>query len=89
MAMIRVQPVDVQVRTGWLDGVPKEITWGTERLPIHRLVAIREQRSAYPVVTGPRTVFEVDAGALRLSLSYRHRSRRWTIEGLDEDARAA
>ncbi len=29
MAMIRVEPVQVQVRTGWFDGRPREITWGT------------------------------------------------------------
>ena len=33
MAMIRVEPVEVHVRTGWFDGSPREITWGDERLP--------------------------------------------------------
>ena len=32
MAMIRVEPVEVHVRTGWFDGSPREITWGDERL---------------------------------------------------------
>ncbi|MEA2545863.1 MAG: hypothetical protein QOI09_1136, partial [Chloroflexota bacterium] len=31
MEMIRVEPVEVHVRTGWFDGSPREITWGDER----------------------------------------------------------
>jgi hypothetical protein len=30
MAMVRVAPVQVQVRRDWLNGNPLEITWGTE-----------------------------------------------------------
>jgi len=33
--------------------------------------------------------FEVDTASFRLALTYRHRSRRWTIEGLDEAPKAA
>jgi hypothetical protein len=89
MAMIRVAPVKVQVRTDWLSGTPKEITWGEDRLPVTRLVAIRDERSAYPAITGPRTLFEVETPAARVALTYLHRSKRWTIDGLDELAPAA
>jgi hypothetical protein len=89
MAMVRVAPVTVQVRTDWFDGTPREITWGEERFPVTRLVAVRDERSAYPAVTGPRTVFEVDTREYRLSLVFQHRSRRWTIDGMDHLARAA
>jgi hypothetical protein len=89
MAMVRVAPVDVQVRTDWFNGTPREVTWGTDRLPVTRVVAIRDERSAYPAITGPRTLFEVDTPSIRLSLIYRYRSRRWTIEGLDEVGRRA
>ena len=89
MAMIRVAPVKVQVRTDWLSGTPKEITWGEDRLPVTRLVAIRDERSAYPAITGPRTLFEVDTPGARLALPYLHRSKRWTIDGMDELAPAA
>ena len=54
MAMIRVEPVEVRVRTGWFDGSPREITWGEERLPVTRLTAVREEAAAFPVITGPR-----------------------------------
>ena len=84
MAMVRVDPVRVEVRTDWFEGVPREITWGDERLPVTRVVAVRDERAAYPVVTGPRVVFEVDTPRARMVLSYRHRGRRWAIEGVDE-----
>ena len=89
MAMVRVAPVQVQVRTDWLRGVPREITWGTEKLPVTRLVAVRDEQRAYPAITGPRTLYEVDTPAFRLALTYQHRSRRWTIQGLEDLASVA
>jgi hypothetical protein len=89
MAMVRVAPVTVQVRTDRFNGIPREITWGAQRLQVTRLIAVRDERRAYPAITGPRTVFEVDTPQLRLALTYQHRSRRWTIDGLDELPAAA
>jgi hypothetical protein len=89
MAMIRVEPVAVRVRTDWFDGRPREISWGPERIPVTRLTAIRQEAAAYQRRVGPRTVFEVDTPRAKLALSFEHRSRRWTIEGLDEDRAAA
>ncbi|HET7168861.1 MAG TPA: hypothetical protein VFI69_06625 [Candidatus Limnocylindrales bacterium] len=88
MAFIRVEPVPVSVRTDWFSGRPREITWGDERLPITQLSSIREESSAYPVITGPRTLFEVETPRAKLALTYQHRSKRWTVTGLDQ-ARAA
>ena len=84
MAFIRVEPVAVQVRTDWFDGRPREVTLGDQRLTVTRLVAVREEAAAYPVITGPRTLFEVETAEARLSLTYQHRSRRWTVTGLDD-----
>jgi hypothetical protein len=89
MAMIRVEPVQVRVRTNWFDGRPQQIDWGNRTLRVTRLAAVREERAAFPVITGPRTVFEVETDEARLALSYQHRSRRWSITGLDEVDRAA
>lgn len=89
MAMVRVAPVAVHVRTDWFDGRPVEISWGEHSLPVTKLALVREETSAFPVVVGPRTVFEVDTPRARLTLSYRHRTRRWTLEGLDERSPAA
>ncbi|MHB8399191.1 MAG: hypothetical protein ACYDCI_09710 [Candidatus Limnocylindrales bacterium] len=89
MAMIRVEPVPVRVRTDWFDGRPREVTWGTERLPVTSLTAVRQETSAYAVEVGPRTIFEVETPRARLALTYGHRTRRWTIDGLDEARPAA
>jgi hypothetical protein len=84
MAMIRVEPTAVEVRTGWFDDRPREITWRDERLPVTRVASVRTETAAYPVVTGPRTVYEVTTHRARIAFIFRHRSRRWTIEALEE-----
>ena len=89
MAFIRVEPVQVQVRTDWFSGRPREITWGDERLPITRLAASARRPPPIRSITGPRTLFEVETPRARLSLTFQHRSRRWTVTGLDEERRAA
>lgn len=86
MAMIRFAPVPVRVRTGWIDGRPREIAWGQERLPVLGVAAVRDETSAYPASTGPRIVFEVETPGARLALSYRPRGRRWAVEAIDRAA---
>jgi len=86
MAMIRVEPVDVRVRTDWFNGRPREITWRDERLPVTDVAAVRHEDAAYPVSVGPRTLFEVTTRRARFALSFRHRSRRWTLEAVEERA---
>jgi hypothetical protein len=85
MAIVRMEPVDVRVRVNWFDGTPNEITWGGIRLPVTRLSAVRREDSAYRVEVGPRTVFEVETPGARLALTFRHRSRRWTVDGVDDE----
>ena len=89
MAMTRVRPVEVDVKADWFDGRPRELTYDGRRLPVETIESIRDETAAYPVVTGPRTLFEVTTQVARFSLAFRHRSRRWTVEGVDEVARAA
>jgi hypothetical protein len=84
MAMLRVEPTTVQVRTGWFDGRPRSVVWRDRTLPVTRIAAVRDESAAFPVVTGPRTVFEVTTPFARMALSFRHRSRRWTVEALEE-----
>jgi hypothetical protein len=88
MAMVRVEPVEVRVRADWFDGRPREVTLHGRRLPVLEVVGVRDESSAFPVVTGPRTLFEVETADARLKLSFRHRTRRWTVEAL-ESHRAA
>jgi hypothetical protein len=87
MAMTRMQPLAVQVRTDWLSGRPREIRVGEHVLPVTRIAAVRRETAAYPVETGPRTTFEVDTPAARISLTFRHRGRRWTVEGFEPASR--
>lgn len=86
MAMIRVEPVEVRVRTDWLSGRPREVRWGARTLPITAIAVVRRETKAYPAEIGPRTCFEVETPGARLSLAFGHRSRRWTVEALDAAA---
>jgi hypothetical protein len=85
MAMVRMEPVDVRVKAGWLDGAPREITWGDVTLPVRRLTAVRRETSAYRKAVGPRTIFEVETPGVKLSLTFRHRGRHWTVDGVDDE----
>jgi hypothetical protein len=85
VAIVRMEPVNVQVKANWIDGTPREITWGEVRLPVTRLNAVRRETSAFRASVGPRTVFEIDTPGARLALSFQHRSRRWTVEGVDDE----
>jgi hypothetical protein len=84
MAMLRVEPTPVHVKTDWFDGRPREITWADERLPITSHTLVREERSAYPAETGPRSFFEVQTPRARFQLTYQHRRRRWLVEAADQ-----
>lgn len=89
MAMVRVAPLPVEVRVGWLDGRPRSIRLAGETLPVLQVTRVRREVSAYPRAVGPRTVFEILTPKNRLELGYRHRSHRWRLEGIDREARAA
>ncbi|HEX2626887.1 MAG TPA: hypothetical protein VHL56_08275 [Candidatus Limnocylindrales bacterium] len=83
MAMVRVEPVEVRVRADWFDGTPREVTLNGRRLRVLDVIGVRDESSAFPVTTGPRTLFEVETAEATLQLSFRHRSRKWTVEGLE------
>jgi hypothetical protein len=83
MAIPRVEPVSVQVRTDWLTGRPREIHWGAQVISVTNVAAVRRATAAYPIEIGPSTTFEVDTIGARLALTFRHRGRRWTVEGVE------
>jgi hypothetical protein len=89
MANTRVEPVYVQVRTNWLTGRPREIRWGEHVFAVTRIAAVRRETAAYPIGVGPSTTFEVDTTVARLALTFRHRGRRWTVDGVDTKERRA
>jgi len=84
MAMVRVEPVQVHVRADWFDGRPREVTLNGRRLRVLDVIGVRDESSAFPVTTGPRTLFEIETTDARLQLAFRHRSRRWTVEGVEK-----
>jgi hypothetical protein len=85
MAIVRMEPVNVRVRTDWFDGTPREISWGSVRLPVTRLSAVRREASAYRRDVGPRTVFEVETPGVRLALTFKHWTKQWTVDGVDDE----
>ena len=86
MAMIKITPLPVDVRCDLFDGRPRSVRVAGERLPVLAVSRVREEAAAYPRTTGPRTVFEVDTSLARLALSFGHRSRRWSVDGIDSYA---
>jgi hypothetical protein len=89
MAITRVEPVRVQVRTDWLTGRPRKIRWGERVISVTNVSAVRRETAAYRIETGPSTTFEVDTVGARLALTFRHRGRRWTVDGVDATERRA
>jgi hypothetical protein len=83
MAMVRVSPLPVEVHVGWLDGRPRSVRFEGKSLPVMSVARVRRELAAYPRASGPRTLFEVVTPTVRLRLGYRHRDRRWSVEGID------
>ena len=63
-------------------GRPREIRTDGERLRVTGLESVRDETAAYPMETGPRTVFVVTAAGRRYKLVHLLRGRRWTVEPL-------
>lgn len=61
-------------------GRPREIRTDGQRLSVTALESIRDETAAYPVETGPRTVFVVSAAERRYRLVRSSRTRRWMVE---------
>jgi hypothetical protein len=83
MSMIRVSPLEVQVRCDWFDGRPRAVRFARQELPVLAVTRVRRESAAYRVALGPRTCFEVLTETGLFALVYRHRDRRWVVEGLD------
>ena len=83
MAMVRITPLPVRVRTDWFSGRPLSIQLATTSVPVVAVESVRNESAAYPVATGPRTVFRVLTPDARYALSYEHLRRRWLVEALD------
>jgi hypothetical protein len=85
MAMVRVTPTEVSVTCDPFDGAPRGVRMAEDMVPVLGIDRVRDESAAYPLASGPRTVFEVRTPDARLRLSFGHRDRRWTVEGVDAD----
>ncbi len=63
-------------------GRPREIRTTGARLAITGLESVRDETAAYPLESGPRTVFIVEASDRRYRLVHLLRNHRWTVEEL-------
>lgn len=74
-------------------GRPREIRADGRRLPVTAMETVRDETAAYPLETGPRTVYVVIAANRRFRLVHQLRNRRWTVEPIERSgprqARAA
>jgi hypothetical protein len=75
-------PAATSVSVDNATGRPREIRTDGQRLVITALESVRDETSAYPLVSGPRTVFVVRAADRRFRLIHQLGDRRWIIEDL-------
>ena len=88
MAMVNVIPTQVSVACDLFTGRPRSVHVGVDDFVVIAIERVREESAAYPVEQGPRTVFVVRTPDNRLRLTFRHRDRRWLVDGLDPDPEA-
>lgn len=80
--MFNLSAISSEVSVDSGTGRPREIRAAGQRLAVSALEAVRDETAAYPVKTGPRTVFVVRAGDRRFRLTHRLRTGSWTVEEL-------
>jgi hypothetical protein len=83
MAIVRVTPTEIDVRTGRFDGRPRHIRIANERVPVIQIDQVRDELAAYPVAQGPRRIFDVRTPDARLRLAFERGRKRWLLEGLE------
>jgi hypothetical protein len=83
MAIVRVTPTQIDVRTGMFDGRPHHIRIANEHVPVIEIAQVRDELAAYPVALGPRRIYDVRTPDARLRLAYEKRGGRWWLEGLE------
>ena len=84
--MFSLNAITSDVSVDGLTGRPREIRADGQRVPVTALESVRDETAAYPVETGPRTTFIVQARDRRYRLVHLLRDRRWTIEELDRSS---
>ncbi len=83
MSMVDVHPMEVSVSCDRMTGRPRSVRVGPDEVGVLAVERIRDESAAYPAHEGPRTVFVVRTARARIRLAFRHRERRWLMEGID------
>jgi hypothetical protein len=63
-------------------GRPRAVRIGSQRHPVTALESVRQETAAYPLETGPRTVFVVRSQQRRFRLVHLLRGGHWSAEEL-------
>jgi hypothetical protein len=61
-------------------GRPIQVIVTDRPVAVDVIEAVREEVAAYPVATGPRTLFTVRVAGARVRLIHQHRDGRWTVD---------
>lgn len=85
MSMITTNPVHVTVECDRTTGTPRTVHAEGSAIPVLEIERVRDESVAYPLTTGPRTVFLVRTPGARMRLAYAYRSRRWSVIGVEAD----
>jgi hypothetical protein len=80
--MFDLNPSAARVSVDGATGRPRSIRSHGERFVVTALEAVRDETAAYPLDSGPRTVFVVRAQERRYRLVHLLRESRWTVEEL-------
>ena len=80
--MFNLNPASQHVLVDGGTGRPREVRTQGMRLVVTELEAVRDETAAYPLESGPRTVFVVRAEERRYRLIHLLREGRWTVEEL-------
>ncbi|MFO1541030.1 MAG: hypothetical protein ACKOTZ_11415 [Chloroflexota bacterium] len=85
MSMATTDPAAVTVDCDRITGTPRTVHAGGDTIPVLAVERVRDESLAYPLTTGPRTVFVVRTPGARMRLAYAYRSRRWSVIGVEAE----
>jgi hypothetical protein len=83
IAMFNLSATDPRVDVD-AGGRPRSIRATGQRHAVSAIESVRDETAAYPIASGPRTVFVVKAAGRRYRLVHLLRHRRWTVERVED-----
>jgi hypothetical protein len=85
MSLPNLRPQERSVVTD-RSGRPIQVIVADHPVVVESIEGVREEIAAYPVATGPRTLFTVRAAGVRLRLVHEHAAGRWTVDVIGSGA---